>query len=265
MAGISLICYGVRIGIRVNTECLLPGIVDHLPPGWRLSDSPVVGALYSVAAVDQKAGTTVRDYRIYAGSTCIARTMYLDDLFEALATDLQLYVAEHSPRYLFIRAGVVAWQGRAIVIPGFSNTSTRTLMAEWVRRGATIVSGEFAVIDSAGSTQLHANPHSIRELAHRGNVPVESPNREPGVTPMPVGFVVFAKYRPGARWRPRSLSPGRGILALLSHTVAARRRPQLVLARLLALVRNAKVSKGCWCEAGEVVESFRILEPPKGN
>jgi hypothetical protein len=63
---------------------------------------------------------------------------------------------------------------------------------------------------------------------------------------------VVSEYRPGARWRPRRLSAGQGALALLAHTVSARRRPERALAALRQVVAVAPVLKGVRGEAKEV-------------
>ena len=64
-------------------------------------------------------------------------------------------------------------------------------------------------------------------------------------------MVVFSRYEPGARWRPRTLSPGRGALALLGHTVSARRQPGRALAALRLAARDARALKGPRGEAEE--------------
>jgi hypothetical protein len=63
-------------------------------------------------------------------------------------------------------------------------------------------------------------------------------------------------YKAGARWRPRHLSPGQGELALLAHTVSARRQPKTVLATLQQVVSHATVLKGTRGEAREIVAAI---------
>jgi hypothetical protein len=69
---------------------------------------------------------------------------------------------------------------------------------------------------------------------------------------------VLSKFRSGGEWRPLRLSPGRGLLALLDNTVAARRIPEIALATLHRVVTRAPIITSERGEASNVVEP--ILE-----
>ena len=64
--------------------------------------------------------------------------------------------------------------------------------------------------------------------------------------------MAVSAYRDGARWRPRRLTPGQGVLALLANTVPARDRPAEALAALQRVVSTAPVLKGSRGEAADV-------------
>jgi hypothetical protein len=87
----------------------------------------------------------------------------------------------------------------------------------------------------------------VRHHQHVGTAP-----RRPGTRPLPVGLVAVSQYRQGARWRPRRLTPGQGVLALLANAVPARERPAAALAALQRAVVAAPVLKGTRGEASEV-------------
>ena len=57
-------------------------------------------------------------YRVYAGTTLIAEVRTLTDAGRALAAHADSFVAERAPDHLFVHAGVVGWNGSAIVMPG---------------------------------------------------------------------------------------------------------------------------------------------------
>ncbi len=80
----------------------------------------------------------------------------------------------------------------------------------------------------------------------------------PGVKPLRVGLIVVTKYRPGVRWRPRQLSLGLSVMALLKHTVSARRQPRVAFTTLRQAVSGAGalVLEGVRGEAREMVESL---------
>ena len=217
-----------------------------------------VKRLYSLVAGRATPGTKIRRFNLlYANAQRVARTMKLEQVFQALESDLQLYVAEGARQRLFVHAGVVGWRGRAIIIPGRSFSGKSTLVAALVRAGATYYSDEYAVFDAQGRVHPYARPLMIREGANgRSQVRPEDLGGPPGVKPLPVGLVVVTSHRPGGQWRPRRLSLGRAVIALLDHTVSARRQPEEALTTLLRVVAQALVLKGARGEVEEMVDSL---------
>lgn len=254
--GFSFSAYGVRVGIRTNNADVIARIHALLPPRWKPLSALPVDRLYSVRVGGAEPGLRIRRFHIlYADAARLARTTNLDELLELLESDLQLYVAERSRRKLFVHAGVVGWRGRAIVIPGRSFSGKTTLVAALVRAGATYYSDEYAVFDGQGRVHPFPKPLSIRGAPNsrqRKNSP-EIFGGAPGAKPLPVGLVTVTKYRSGAQWKPRRLSPGEGVLSLFANTVPARRRPKAALAILHRVASGAVILKGSRSEAGEVV------------
>lgn len=255
---ISILAYGVRVGIRATKRGVLKEFLPFLPPGWKPSHSPVADRLYSIVV---GGGSKSRNQRmsnmVYADAVCVARTPELHQAVDAFEADLQIYVAEMSPHRLFVHAGVVAVRGKAVVIPGRSFSGKSTLTAELVKAGATYYSDEYAVLDAHGRVHHYARPLSMRENGHLEKpkkYKVEKFGGRAGVKPIPVGLVVVSKYRPGAEWRPRQLTSGEGALELIANTVSARREPQKVLSTLNHVVAGAPVLKGFRGEAGQVVD-----------
>jgi hypothetical protein len=256
--GISILTYGVRVGVRVNKPGILEKVIPFFPPGWKPTSSRIVDRMYSIIAGGEAAKRNLRFFNlVYANANRIARTPELAQAIDAFESDLQLYVAEIAPRRVFVHAGVVGWRGQAIVIPGRSFSGKSTLTAELVKAGMTYYSDEYAVLDAKGRVHHYARPLSIRENGH-----LEKPKKykvevfggRPGAKPLPVGLVVVSKYKPGARWRPRQLSAGEGALALLANTVSARREPQTTLATLQKVVSRAPVLKGQRGEAQQIID-----------
>jgi hypothetical protein len=180
-------------------------------------------------------------------------------LFERFEADLQLCVAEAARRRVFVHAGVVGWKGRAVVLPGRSFSGKTTLIAELVRAGADYYSDEFAVLDPEGRVHPFARPLAVRGVGFRQRkVSVAELGGSAATKPLPVGLVVVSEFREGSRFRPRTLTPGQGSLALLANTVPARRRPAEVLETLEKVVRAADIVRGARGEAAEA--AAKILE-----
>src|SRR5918911_112243 len=246
-AGISFVSYGVRVGIRVNREQELDRILQHLPPGWKPSRSPVVERLYSVFLANDGARTSVRRFNLlYRNVERIARTFDVDQIFTTLESDIRLHVAERAERRLFVHAGVVGWRGQAVLIAGRSFSGKTTLVAEMVRAGATYYSDEFAILDERGRVHPFPKPLSIRREGEHKQVDhaVEALGGRSGVEPLPVRLVVCGEFKPGASWMPRELSAGEGILEMLANTIAARRQPAKALSTLQRVTEQARVLTG---------------------
>jgi hypothetical protein len=184
--------------------------------------------------------------------------MDLNDVLDALEFDLHLYVAEAARRRLFVHAGVVGWQGRAVIIPGRSFSGKTALVAALVRAGATYYSDDQAVLDARGRVHPFPTALSIRDETGKllSRCPAEALGGPLGAKPLPVGLVVVTRYRPRAHWRPRRLSPGQAVLALLANTVSARRQPEVALTMLRQVASQAPALEGVRGEAAEMVPSL---------
>jgi hypothetical protein len=79
---------------------------------------------------------------------------------------------------------------------------------------------------------------------------------EAGRKPIPVGLVVVSRFKADARWRPRRLTAGKGVLELLSNTVSARRDPEQAFAMLQQVATTAQLLKGVRGEATEMVKTL---------
>lgn len=257
-AGIAFKSYGVRVGVRANSQDVVDRILDCLPPGWKAAGSPVVERLYSVIAGDDRPGGKTRRLNlVYGNLERLARTTNLDDAIDRFESDVQLYIAERARRRVFLHAGVVGWRGRAVIVPGRSFAGKSTLTAELVRAGAAYYSDEYAVLDGAGRVHPFAKPLSLRQddCSKQVRHTVAELAGVAGVCPLPVGLVIVTEYQAGATWRPRRLSAGKGALALLANTVSARSNPERTLTVLKEVVSQAPVLKGVRGDAKGLVES----------
>jgi hypothetical protein len=146
--------------------------------------------------------------------------------------------------------------GKAILFPGGSFTGKTTVVSELVRGGATYYSDEFAVIDSRGFVHPYSRPF-IAARSDKSTESIGAPTyKKPtdGRTPVPVGLVILSRYKSGAHWRPRPISPGRALLGILDCTVCAERSPETTLKILKEVVSHGFMLKGLRGEAKEVAE-----------
>ena len=257
--GFSLKSYGVRIGIRSNDPAVLDRVCRHLPSEWENGTSAVVDRVYSILIGGGGSRSNVRRLNLlYGDHIRLARSFDLDSLFETFESDVRLFVAELATHRVFVHAGVVGWKGQAIVIPGRSYSGKSTLVAELVRAGATYYSDEYAVLDSRGRVHPFLKPLELREEGEftQTKITAAELGGHSGTKPLPVGVVLMTQFKSGARWRPRKLTAGRGVLEMLFNTVSARRSPERALATLQRVAEQADVLKGVRGNATEVVEAL---------
>jgi hypothetical protein len=259
-ADMSFVAFGLRIGVRVSSSDMLDSIYEYLPYGWKPEKSRHVDRLYSIVAGGASANQAIKKFSlVYADVRQIARSLHATDILEIMKSDMELYVAKQSPNRVFVHAGAVGWKGRAIVIPGASMSGKTTLVTALVRAGASYCSDEFAVFDDKGKVRPFARALTSRD----SQPPVVSKRRSPKLRtftddmPLPVGLVILTRYRPGASWKPRTLTQAQGVLGLLAHTPSAKSKPRKALETLGNALTPAKIFSGMRGEAAQT--AFLIL------
>lgn len=137
-------------------------------------------------------------------------------MLKTFESELQLLVAEFARGRTFVHAGVVGWKNRAVIIPGMSFSGKTTLVAKPIQAGAKYYADEYAVLDESGLVHPLPGPLGIRKPNgfETNRIDVASLEGVSGSRPLQVRLVIATKYRAGARWRPRQLTQGRGVLEL---------------------------------------------------
>jgi len=255
-AGLTFVAHGVRVGIRTTDPGVLDRAASCLPFGAKPSQKECVDLLYSIN-VGRQRGNVKYFHMLYANDLRMVRTLYLESIFSALRHELEACVLERARRRVFLHAGVVGWQGQAIVVPGKTWAGKTTLIVALVRAGATYYSDEYAALDLQGRVHPHPRPLSIRkENGETSETPIETLGGRTGRGPLPVGTVLMTHYRPGRVWRPRQLSIGRAALQLMHYTYSARLAPERTMAVLLQVAERARTLTGVRGEAHELVNTL---------
>jgi len=258
-AGFAVKSYGVRIGVRSNDPSVLDSFYAQLPARSKKSSTAIVDRLYSVLVGGTGPRANVRRFSLlYGDHLRLARSTNFADIVARFESDARLFIAELAHNRVFVHAGVVGWNGRAIVIPGRSYSGKSTLVAALVRAGATYYSDEYAVFDQRGLVHPFSKPLEIRAEGEftQAKVTVGELGGKSGTRPLPVSVVLMTGYKRGAKWRPRKLSPGKGVLEMLFNTVSARRSPEQAMSTLRHVTRRAEVLKGIRGDTSTVVDSL---------
>jgi hypothetical protein len=232
-------------GVRYLLD--LPGSDDfaqldpHLPPDWR----PARGARFDYHYLVEEPREH-GEFVLLRNGDEIVRRSYAGSLLEILEADIRFTLSLTAPRRTFIHAGVVGWDGGAILLPGRSRAGKSTLVAALVQAGATYYSDEFAVLDRLG--RVHPFHKSISMRHEDGTpareVPIDELGADVGEGPLPVALVAFTQYEAGASWAPKTLAPAQAMLRLLQHTMAARKRPEAIFPVLKRVAVGARALSG---------------------
>ena len=257
-ASFSFVSYGVRIGIQCNSPAALDELRSCLPPGWRRTSSKVdhVCAVHLADPVrDEAAGVR---YRFFADGVLELATDDWEDILHEMENRVFLRVAEHARKRVFVHAGVVERNGRALVLPGKSFAGKTTLVRALLEAGATYYSDDAAVLDENGLVHPYPRRLAVREGATwvRRRYKAGSFGAKVGRGAVPIGAVVLSQFQDGAVWRPRQLSPGQAVLELLLNTVPARAQPDRALNVLSRIVEKTPVYQSLRPDTGAVVDAL---------
>lgn len=245
---IAFDAYGVRILLSAPRTTELDRLSIVIPPGSRAC--PVSTVQRRWAIVDDQRGM----YGVSIDGADASENLELAVAIGVIEAQLQEYMALNAVERIFVHAGVVGHQGRAIVLPGYSFAGKTTLVAALVRAGATYLSDEFAPLDHEGFVHPHPRPLTMRSGGdhHRTSHDVRTLGGTAGEERLPVGLVVLTTYVPGTTWQPDRLSAGAGALGVLSHTVPARDRSEECVRVIAKALREAVVLQGDRGEADDL-------------
>ncbi|MEO7084733.1 MAG: glycosyltransferase [Gemmatimonadaceae bacterium] len=136
-----------------------------------------------------------------------------------------------------VHAGVAAYDGCAILLPGVTSAGRRALLAALVRAGATIYSSTFAELDESG----YVHPHPA----------VDNDDR----LPLPVGIIASIGYTgAGKSWRLKPVSQAEGALELLA--CAAGGRDQTIFVAVNRAVESSQTFRGRRGPAGPLARGL---------
>lgn len=255
--GISFESYGLRLGIRLSEFGLVDRVRAAMPYDSQITKRCEVDHLYSVLVGSRTKNREIDDPTcvVYSDAAPVARVTGVDAAVDSLRSSIQALVGEFAKDRIFVHAGVVGWEGRAILLPGKSFVGKSRFVAALIRAGARLYSDEFAVLSADGMVHPYVQPISIRDEETHAGHPVtadELGSAGVGEEPIPAGLVLFSRYREGAAWKPRRLTPGQAVLEMLANTIPARRKPEAALEALEAVARAAPAFK---LTRGEAVDA----------
>jgi hypothetical protein len=248
---VTFVNHGARLRVEANSPGALDLVSRVLPFGSRIERLRSFDAVFSLV-VAPGIGTGDAAHRLYRDSALLQSSPDLQPLLKQLESELHFAVASNARSWLFVHAGVVAWRGRTILLPGRSMSGKSSLVAALLRAGAEYYSDEYAVIDRPARVHPYARPLSLRGLEGQlEQAPRQSQGGRVGTEPLPVHLIVSTRYSPGQRFDPVVREPSHGLMILIANTVVVRARPRFALDHLMPVAQSATTLEGLRGEADE--------------
>jgi hypothetical protein len=252
MESVAVEAFGVTVAVTADAQHFA-AVREFLPPLARPAKRPPErGRFALVKDTDDALLRVICDEQSIAGPVDLRLALGILD------AELRMHIALHAPQHVFVHAGVVGVGERAIVLPGRSFAGKTTLVAALVRAGAEYWSDEYAVLDADGLVHPYPKPLSVRINATRvtDERPIESLGGRAGDRPLPVALIAFTNYRPGSAWALHHCTVGQGAVKLLEHSIAARSRPEQVLAAVRRAATDAAILEGDRGEADQAASAL---------
>ena len=235
------LAYGTAFGLRGGNRALRVDAAERVRAlGWTEAPGDDVAVEFALTRRRSRDLNLPWSYDLQSGGELLRRTTNRDEFLDAFENHAKIQTAYHAKDRLFVHAGVVAWCGGGIVMPGRSHAGKSTLVKALVDAGAEYYSDEFAVIDRKGRVHPFLVPISIRANAAQPamRTSVDALNGRVGRAAVTIQLILVSEYCRGARWRPHVLSRAEAFLALMENTVAARQPPE----RTMPVLRQAVLS-----------------------
>jgi hypothetical protein len=251
---------GFSVAVQTNDPTLLLQLLSTAVNGGDLLCPCGGDHRYSIEA---HAGMRGAWYLLRAGARRLGVATTRAEALIRLRSHLHWKITQAATGGVLVHAGVVAWKGRALVLPGPSFTGKTSLVVELLRHGAIYVSDEYAIFDSAG--MIHAFPSSLHIRLSEGNfwraLSAGRMGDTSAASTLRTGVVLFTAYATGAKWQPRRLTPGQALLGLVRNSVSPRQSP---IASFQALRHAAAAATAFETRRGEaraaVPQILRLLE-----
>jgi hypothetical protein len=244
--------YGLRIAISTTNDSLCSELESRLPPKRNRYDGTEHDTCFHLECTNEAS-----DFLLYQNDRLLSAPGALADVLEHFESAVGLWVAEHTPDYVFVHAGCVVFNDKAIVIPGKSYSGKTTLVKAFLDAGAIYYSDEFSVIDKEGLVHPYPRNIALRDQGQNWcRIVPDSIGAKVGHAPLPVGLVLQTKYNGASVWCPEKMGPGQILLSLLENTVSAQAQPNQALQVLSKVAAQADGFSSKRSEAAELVSQL---------
>lgn len=210
--GVSLFGFAIHVAapsadlIRFFDRCVFPSV-----PRIALA------SLYADLRlrVDQVNG----QFRLHRNGEVVALALRAEELSRSLIDCIDRAFVAQLKNMHAVHAGAVLLGDQAVLLPGKSFAGKSSLVAELLRRGATCLSDEYALIDGAGMVHSYPRPLLLRNGGHEQTPMLPGDlHAQIASAPARVGWILSLRYKPGGCWNVQSAPQSMALLSLLQNT-----------------------------------------------
>jgi hypothetical protein len=236
--------FGVSWEMRADDVSAYHLLLDRLPAVSTPTSGRAMARTYVFRTLPSMVADGDVSFMLAADDRPLVRSSESEVVADAFEDDLKFLLAERSPRKVFLRAGVVGWRDRAIVIPGGPHSGKSTLVRALVGCGATYYSDEYAVIEGNTVQPFPARSANWTLPGTALSYWMDELGKNSEPKPLPIGLILFAPYQAGAVFKPKLLPRGQSLLGMFKHAVASQRNPERVLRALEVVSRRCNGLEG---------------------
>ncbi len=182
-----------------------------------------------------------------------------DNSFQFFVRNVRTIVAGKTTSMVVVHAGVVAIDGKAIIMPAKSNWGKSTLVAELIKAGAEYYSDDWAVIDADGFVHPFPKVISLRPFKDdfvQVDFEIEDFSSKIGFGPLPISVVIFTRFEEGGNWQPVEVTVAQAMMEILPHTIPIRNNPEFSLSVLNKILKRAILLKSNRGDASQIIREL---------
>ncbi len=263
----SSYCFEVRAfgcNIQLAADCLE---TQTLLERYTFPSFPKTAPTLEKPDISLRIAKVTDHFQLFSNDIAVASATQPIALIPDLTRVLDDFIIERLTTLRAVHAGAVLWGERALLLPGSTHAGKSSLVAEFLRQGATYFSDEYALIDSEG--RVHPYP---RPLLLRNGSPNQFPalpeqfNALTGHKPAPIGWILSLEYQSEAVWNLSPITQSEALLTLLRNT------PHILAEspEMVAFFQRAVTGTACYAgrrsEAAEAaVRILELIDKPATN
>ncbi len=251
--------YAFGSTIRSEAEC---GEAFAILNSYIFPSLPRIEASANQPDISIHVGQIGDEFRLSVNGVVAASAVRPILLVPSMISALDAVVIQRLRTLHAVHAGAVKLGNHALLLPGASHAGKSSLVAELLKRGATYLSDEYALIDSKGC--VHSYP---RPLLLRNGKPDQFPllpaecDALIADEPVPVRWILSLRYQAAGSWQIAIVPQSLAMLDLLRNTPHALAESPDMVPSFRQAVAQATCYSGTRNEASHAAgEIFRLVE-----